>query len=303
MPSPWLIAVKPPALLKILLPILVGLSAGIHSVGWGNFRFAIVLVLFAALTQLFIVLLNDYADAESDARHQKTFPALLDVRVIPNDLISEKKILAAGLTATVLLLVGGGVLAVWFRRPDAPWLVIAGLFLFAAYSFPPFKLNYRGGGELLETLGVGCLLPVFGFYIYSGVHQFEIFLYVLPCVPLASISALASGLKHEPADRLNGKRTFCVIFGAQKTNRFIVFLQAATLLICVAYFLAGMHNFALLMLGGGIPAILLNKTRRLGKTADYQHVPDLNKFKKLLLLNSLTTYAGLALSFLTLKIF
>ena len=83
--------------------------------------------------------------------------------------------------------------------------------LFVAYSLPPFELNYRGGGELLEMLGVGIALPLFNAYLQSGSVSGWPVLLGFSCLGLAS--AIASGLSDEESDRLGGKRTVTSTLG------------------------------------------------------------------------------------------
>ncbi len=86
--------------------------------------------------------------------------------------------------------------------------------LFWAYTLPPLRLNYRGGGEVLEMLGVGFLLPWWNAYAQSG-ESMPGGVVLLPAFALLALSsALASGLRDEPSDRLGGKRTFTTMFGA-----------------------------------------------------------------------------------------
>jgi 1,4-dihydroxy-2-naphthoate octaprenyltransferase len=57
-----------------------------------------------------------------------------------------------------------------FREGRAFMVVIAAIaaHLFWMYSFPPFRLSYRGYGEVLQGIGLGVLLPVAGFYVQAG---------------------------------------------------------------------------------------------------------------------------------------
>ena len=83
-----------------------------------------------------------------------------------------------------------------YQRPFVPYLGLAGLVVFAAYSFAPLRLNYRGGGEILEVVGVGILLPLTGYYIAAGSLPTDNGHLLVPLALYALVCALASGLNH-----------------------------------------------------------------------------------------------------------
>ncbi len=285
------------ALPKIVLPMIAGLSLGYRDAIEEAWVAIILGVLLAVCAQWALVLLNDYADREADAQHAISFPELLDVRVLPLGMLTPGSVLMVGLLAAVGVLSVSGALY-WLGRPQALWLGAAGLLLLWAYSFSPLKLNYRGGGEILETLGAGVLLPLTGYYIGSGRLDFAHAHLLIPVLLYAFIGALASGLKHEPADLANGKKTLCVLLGAVTLRRFIWGAQMAARLCCGLFFLSGEYGWYAVSLGALATALPMYWTRRYDSRADYSDLHALGKYKKSLVQASYLTYAALVLDFL-----
>ena len=291
----WRLAVKPPSLIKIVLPVLVGMSMGYARVQEVDGLLLVFILLFAVLVQVTIVLLNDYADREADALHGEFFPELIDPRVIPLGLIGPGSLLRAGGGAALGVVATGTLLYVLYDRTYAPCLALASLLIFWMYSFPPVKLNYRGGGELLEMVGVGGVLPLAGYYFYTGeIHSYQVYL-VLPLISYALVSALASGLKHEPADRHTGKRTCAVLWGTTAVRWMILALQVATAGACVFYFSQGWYGFPMLFFGAVVPLPLA--LIAFDKRADYRDLAELGAYKKALTRSGYSVNLGFLLHF------
>ncbi len=285
------------ALPKIVLPVLVGLSLGYREGGavvWGPMLLVLGL---AVCAQWLIVLLNDYADREVDKKHAESYPELLDTRVLTTGMLLPNKVLVAGLSAVFgVLLAGGGLY--WLDRPYALYFASAGCVLLWAYSFRPLKLNYRGGGELLEILGTGALLPLLGFYIAAGHLATESAHLLFPVTFYAVVGALAGGLKHEPADRDNGKKTLTVLLGPVLVRRFVWAAQMAARLWCGAFFLSGDYGIYAVSLAALLTVLPMYMTRRYDSRADYRDLSALASYKKSLAQAGYLTYAGLILDFL-----
>jgi 1,4-dihydroxy-2-naphthoate octaprenyltransferase/chlorophyll synthase len=295
--NPWWLAVKPGSLPKVLAPIAVGQCLG-YAVAGAVEPAVVLLSLFVAIcAQLSIVLLNDYADREADAAHARRFPELLDPRVLVEGLLQSGQVLGAGFLAALGVLASSAALWALYDRPYALYLGLAGLGVFWAYSFSPIRLNYRGGGEALEMLGVGVLLPVTGYYICTGVLPLADGHLLAPVLLYALVGALASGLKHEPADSENGKRTCCVLFGAQATRKAIWMAQMAARLWCGVFFLTGEYGHFALVLGALLPAAPMFVTRRFDAQADYRDLAALSRYKQSLIQAGYLNSIALALDF------
>ncbi|ATB27782.1 octaprenyltransferase [Melittangium boletus DSM 14713] len=210
----WWYALKPASWPKVFVPALLGQAVGAASAGrlsgpalaWG--------VLWTAADIAFIVLLNDWGDREVDALKRRMFPRGCSPKTIPDGILSARAVLGAGLGAGGVALVLAAVGGVGLGRPLLLPLAALCLALFAAYTLPPLRLNYRGGGELLEMVGVGGVLPALHVYAQCGSWAPARFMELLPgLLALSLASALASGLSDEESDRAGGKRTFTTGWG------------------------------------------------------------------------------------------
>lgn len=209
----WLYALKPGSWPKLLVASALGQGIGIASSGRVNLAALGLGLLFTLLHLAFLVLLNDWSDRDVDEIKRRLYPDECSPKTIPDDVLDERSVLLGGVGAAVLALGVAGTAEQWLDRPG---LLLGGggcLLLLALYSLPPVRLNYRGGGEVLEMLGVGFFLPWWTAYLQGG-QAMPRGLVVLPAFALLSLaSALASGLADEESDRLGGKRTFTTRFG------------------------------------------------------------------------------------------
>ena len=292
----WLVAVKLQALPKVLLPVLVGLSLG-YQPGSDQFWSVIVLALcLAVCMQWTIVLLNDYADYQADVRHANKYPELFDQRALVEGMLVPQQVARAGLlTCLGTLLSAGGL---WYMgRPYVLLLAAVGLLLLWAYSFAPLRLNYRGGGELLEAAGLGGVMPLIGYATLRVEWDYEELLLLVPIFLYGLIGALVSGLKHEPADRDNGKKTLTVWVGSGRVRRIVWGMQIASRVWCGLLFLSGSYGLSAMFLAALAPALPMYVTRRYDGRADYRDIPSLGAYKKSLQQAAYLTYAGLLTDF------
>lgn len=218
----WWYALKPASWPKLLVPAVLGQGAGALHAGrvsaWG----LAVGAGFSVLLLVFIVLLNDWSDAEVDRVKRAMYPRECSPKTIPDGLLSRSALLTGGLVALLLGLAIAFAGAHVAHTPLLGWSALACAGIFAAYSLPPLRLNYRGGGELLEALGVGVALPAWNALAQGGAALPAALLDVLPAFMVLSFaSALASGLSDENSDRAGGKRTFTTLLGNPAVRRAI----------------------------------------------------------------------------------
>jgi 1,4-dihydroxy-2-naphthoate octaprenyltransferase/chlorophyll synthase len=226
----WFYALKPASWPKLFVPAFFGQVLGasasggldLRALGWG--------LAFTSFGLAFIVLLNDWGDRRVDAIKREMFPDGCSPKTIPDGILGAQSVAIGG------ALFGGAALLAAFGaeralgRPAALQAGIACMLLFVSYTLPPLRLNYRGGGEILEMLGVGFALPLYNLYLQAGEMVPRAWPWLAGFALLSLASAVASGLSDEESDRAGGKRTFTSTFGnaaARKLSESCVLLGAA----------------------------------------------------------------------------
>jgi len=109
--------------------------------------------------------------------------------------------------------------------------ILFSLLLLWLYSYPPVRLSYRGGGELLQMIGVGLVLPLFGYYIQAGVLGSFPVRFLAPFLPLQLACAFSTTLPDEPSDRVGGKKTVSVLLGLKPSKGLVLFLHASAIVL------------------------------------------------------------------------
>ena len=231
----WIYALKPMSWAKLAVPMVMGQGLGLWA-GRDISALGIAYGIFYTILDLvFIVLLNDWGDRHVDTIKRQMFPEGCSPKTIPDGILSSRSLLVGGLLAGLLAAGAGFVFEAWVHRPGIAWVGLAGLLMFGAYTFGPLKLNYRGGGEFVEMLGVGAVLPWLNAYAVGGVVWAESYGWVLAGSTLMALSsALASGLADEESDRAGGKRTFTTMFGNSKIRQWVDWALAAGALVWLA---------------------------------------------------------------------
>jgi 1,4-dihydroxy-2-naphthoate octaprenyltransferase len=211
----------------IFWPLLLGQSLAMGR----DFSWGIVLAchFYGLASQLYIVFANDVADMATDRRNFTFTLFSGGSRVLVEGLLSRRQVARAAVLCAAMSALTGVFLGVrhgaWLPLP----LILFGLGLLWAYSYPPFRLSYRGGGEYLQMVGVGLVLPLIGYSAHAGTLA-GLPWAIMPLMLALSLScAVATALPDEPSDRVDGKRTHAVRFGIAGSRRFILRLNALAL--------------------------------------------------------------------------
>lgn len=165
-------------------------------------------------------------------------------RILVDRLMTRRQ--AAAVAAAFYALGGAAGLAIVLaREPAVLWLGLAGASLAFFYHAPPFRLSYRGFGELAVALAYGPLITCGTYLVQRQEVDPAVVLLSLPLGLLIAAFLWVNEFPDRRADAAAGKRTLVVRLGAVRAAR------AFTVLVCAAF--AGL---ALLPLAGLPPAVL-----------------------------------------------
>lgn len=220
----WGQAARLPSQMYIFWPLLLGQALAMGK----GFSWEIVLIchLYGLVSQLYIVFANDVADMATDRRNFTFTLFSGGSRVLVEGLLSRGQLARAAVLCATLSVLAGVLLGIrhhhWLPLP----LILVGLGLLWAYSYPPLRLSYRGGGEYLQMIGVGLVLPMIGFSAHAGTLSGFAWALMPLMLALSLSCAMATALPDEPSDRVDGKRTHAVRFGVAASQRSILRLNA-----------------------------------------------------------------------------
>ncbi len=227
----WVKAARPPAFVNVGLPLWVGQATALKELGvfeWQEFIFSNFL---AVLIQLYIIFSNDFADRRADAANKNRTPFSGGSGVIIEGKIKAEELRRASVFMLFALIFTNISAAVHFDRFWILGFVCAGIFIFRMYSFPPFKLNYRGGGEYLQVFGCGMILPMTGFYLQTNQMTLDSVMFFASYSLLQLCSAITTGIPDKKADEQIGKSTIPVAFGEKRAVRLAICAGSIALLL------------------------------------------------------------------------
>lgn len=226
----WLQASRLPSQSYIALPLLLGQLVAVRLTGRSlDVATLLGVQLFGVLDQLFIVYANDWADQETDRRNRTATLFSGGSRVLVDGRLSPRALGTAALVCAVGLVAVSVGLAVTRGAPLLVPLALAALALLWAYSYPPLRLSYRGGGEVLQMVGVSGVLPLYGYLAQGGdLGRFPWWL-VACLLPTHLACAIATALPDEPSDRESRKLTLPARVGGERAAWVILALNVLTL--------------------------------------------------------------------------
>lgn len=216
-------AARPLAHGNVAPPILYGQALAYAATGHFSWRALALAQAFGVIDHLVIVFANDYADREADARNTTPTPFSGGSRVLPDGELAPRTIGVLALAASAALLVLS--VAAIGMAPALPWLALAALALIFAYSYPPLRLSYRGGGELLQGLGVGVVLPLVGFVAQGGTLDATVVWPLAPTFVLGLAGNVLTSIPDGDADRAAGKGSPAARWGVARARRVSVGLH------------------------------------------------------------------------------
>jgi len=212
----WIQASRPLAHINIAVPLVLGQAAAWHVTGRFSWWWLAAAILWGLLDHLFVVFANDFADHEADSGRRTLLSG--GSGVIPEGKLTSRQVGRAAQSAALLLLLYSCGL-VFVGRTLTPFYAVAALLLMWLYSFNPVRLSYRGGGELLQGIGVGIGLPSLGYYLQTEI-VFAPGWVMGPAALLGVCSNVLTALPDIEDDAAAQKQTWPVRQGMRSARRF-----------------------------------------------------------------------------------
>jgi 1,4-dihydroxy-2-naphthoate octaprenyltransferase len=156
---------------------------------------------------------NDQAVQEEDRS-----PFSGGKRVLMDNLLTKNQTAGIALVCYLLGSLAGLALVLW-REPAILWLGVTGVALAFFYHSPPFKLSYRGLGELAVTMSYGPLIGAGTYLVQRGSVSLEVILVSTLLGILIGAFLLINEFPDYRADRTANKRTLVVRLGRQRASQ------------------------------------------------------------------------------------
>jgi len=175
-------------------------------------------------------------------------------RVLVDGLLSKRETAAV---AAVAYSVGiaAGLAVVFAREPRVLWLGLAGVGLAWFYHSPPFRLSYRGLGELAVAAAYGPGIACGVYLTQRHAIGAEVLLASLPLGLLIAAFLWINEFPDYLADRASGKRTLVVRLGRPRASRVFAAMIGLAYAGALALPGAGLPPATLLALLGLAPGV------------------------------------------------
>ncbi|MFP4154594.1 MAG: 1,4-dihydroxy-2-naphthoate octaprenyltransferase [Halothiobacillaceae bacterium] len=244
-----LTATRPGFLSVMALPVLLG-SAMAWQAGHGFSVPAFLLAVGAAvLLHAFANVVNDLGDHHRGADRLNTTPL---TPFAGGSRVIQRGVLDVGgmkRLAVVLLLSASviGLVLAWMAGWSLLLLGLAGIVLGLAYSAGPWPLAYHGLGEPAVALVFGPMAVAGSYFTQTGDWAPAAWLAGLPVGLLVAAILLVNEFPDAPSDRLAGKRSWVVLFGARRAWWLLAFIMVLAFALWAVLCLAGVLPRPLLL--------------------------------------------------------
>src|SRR5260370_38180106 len=170
----WLRTMRVPFLQATFVPVVLGGVIAFQVAHVFNPGTFLLTLLGASLIQIATNMLNDYFDFKSgndlQVKHQNPFAG--GGRILTAGLVKPTTHI---LVATTCLVLGSLIGLYFIFSLSLPYRVILGLVgVISTYAYvgPPFRLAYRGVGELIVGLNFGPVMTLGAYYVQA--HSFAV---------------------------------------------------------------------------------------------------------------------------------
>ncbi|HMK46038.1 MAG TPA: prenyltransferase [Methanocella sp.] len=235
----WLREFRVRFLLFVSLPVLLGSAiAYVYYPELFSVPYLFLSVVAMLLLHAGTVIINDYFDFMSgaDVLNKVRTPYSGGSGLLPEKVLKPSRVLLAGCICYALCILLG-IFIVMFRSPTVLLIGAVGVGMGIAYTAPPFKLSYRGLGEIARLMAtplivLGAFLvqvPVSTITGFFGiVNVFSVC--IIASLPIAFFNTAALYIFEFPdyeADLQAGKMNLVVMMGTKSAAYMYVLMQIA----------------------------------------------------------------------------
>ena len=133
-------------------------------------------------------------------------------RVLVDALLTRRQAWGIAIGGYAVGTAAGFVIAGW-REPAVVWFGLAGMAFAFFYHAPPFRLSYRGLGEVAVAVSYGPIVTAGTYLVQRGTIPTSVVLLSLPLGVLIAAFLWINEFPDYSADALSGKRTLVVRLG------------------------------------------------------------------------------------------
>lgn len=261
----WVLAARPKTLAAAATPVLLGCSLA-ASDGWLQFIPALLCFLFAFTMQIDANFINDFFDfLKGSDREDRLGPE----RACAQGWITLNAMKHGIASATILSCIWGVLILFFSGLEMIPVGLLCILFAFL-YTAGPYPLAYHGWGDVLVIVFFG-FVPV-GCTYYTMCHDWT-WSVTIACLASGLVSDLLlmlNNYRDREQDKISGKRTLVVRFGAKAGRWMYLALGLIACLLCLLFVITGQLWAAIL------PQLFL-----VPHLNTWQHMVKINKGKEL----------------------
>ena len=205
-------ATRAPFLSATFAPVLLGLAVAAR-VGTFDVVTAVITLVAASAVHLGLNVANDVFDTILGADDANATPTKFSggSRVLQNALVNVREMSLLAVACYGMAAVLGVALLILRGSPALIGIGALGFFISLAYTMPPFKLVYRGLGEVATAIGFGPVMLLGAYVVQSrGFISAEAFLLSVPVGLLVAMILYVNEIPDRAGDSRVGKRTLPV---------------------------------------------------------------------------------------------
>jgi 1,4-dihydroxy-2-naphthoate polyprenyltransferase len=252
-------ATRAPFLSATFVPVLLGIAIAART---GSFDLvsSLLTLLAASAVHLGLNAANDVFDTMLGADDANPTPTRFSggSRVIQNSLVTTRGLSGISAACYALAAVMGLVL-LWQRGSSALLAIfVVGLFISLAYTMPPFKLVYRGLGEVATAIGFGPVMLLGAYVVQTrGPISVEAVVASIPVGLLVALILYVNEIPDRRGDAKVGKRTLPVRWPRDAVIRAFDVVAASSFIVVVLGVVAAALPFTTLLVVVAAPLALV----------------------------------------------